>query len=659
MKYRIFLLFILIQSFVFAQQSDSISVYSEIEIKSRLREIMQAQYADPIKAESGFRMLLDACLKTRQNALYAQVSKQLATFYFNQGKLNLAQEVAQKGISYSEDARLKSEFYLQSGNIALAQGRLADAANDYFKSLKIAENTHDPESLLNSYIALGNLFNRQNNFSRSIEYQSKALHILEHNKNVFKVLNTLENIGQLYLRMQRNDRAADYFARALRMYREMQNGAGEAAASQNLGNALANMHQYESAAKAFRQALSISEKLQIHPMTVAALNALAECEAQTGNLELAGKHYRQSVFIAKRFGLNIELNNAYEGLSNLYKIAHEQSKSLTYQMLSKNMKDSIFNDSALRQLTNMQLQYESGLKQKQIELLQKDTDLKALQLEQEKQLRYWLFAFISALSIGFLVVVYFIIRYRKTARELQQQNVAILKSKESLKQLHSVKDRFFSIISHDLRNSLSSMKLFFEMQQQKIQSEEDRKMHQEIASSVNNTIDLLENLLVWANEQIKGRPIRSEKLLIYPMVAENFRLIQATATSKSIELENLCDEESSVKGDPDMVQLILRNLISNAVKFTRPHGNVSVNQYSENGWVYITVIDNGIGISEKNQQQLFTRFENTSTKGTGNEKGTGLGLLLCKEYAEKNGGRIEVESEAGKGSCFTLILPEN
>jgi len=122
---------------------------------------------------------------------------------------------------------------------------------------------------------------------------------------------------------------------------------------------------------------------------------------------------------------------------------------------------------------------------------------------------------------------------------------------------------------------------------------------------------------------------------------------------------NDVDADCQVLGDKEMVNLVIRNLVSNALKFTPEHGEVILLSEEDGEEIKIMVIDNGVGISPEKQAELFTQYKNTSTKGTGNEKGTGLGLMLCKEFIERNGGRIWVESEEGRGTCFTFTLPKH
>ena len=385
---------------------------------------------------------------------------------------------------------------------------------------------------------------------------------------------------------------------------------------------------------------------------------LVDSKAKLGFRAGADFHFKKAIDISKRTGLNIELNIAYEGLEALYKATNEKGKSITFQSLSNNMKDSLYNDSILKRMNTLEADYEAKSKQSEIELLKRESELNNLQRQEERRVRNFLLAFSALLLALFAVVVYFFIKNKRIANALEKQNKEIILQKEQLTQLNNVKDRFFSIISHDLRNNLTSMKLYFELISNKNYKASDEKhLTGEIASSVNNTIDLLENLLVWASEQIKGKAINIVKLNMYDIANDNVALLSGNAAQKNIELENLVDEDTYAYGDLDTINLVVRNLISNAIKFTHEGGSVSISSQMKDDFIHISVLDNGVGISTEKIPLLFTQYKNNSTKGTGNEKGTGLGLMLCKEYVEKNKGQIWVESEQGKGSCFQFSLP--
>ena len=616
------------------------------------------RYSNSQQAIDYYKQAFDICSKTedKNNSLF--LSKTIASLYFNQANFNQAKEYYNKSIQMGLTGSGLADVQIQLGNISLAQGVLTAAAEQYFNALKYYEKSKDENAKLNAYSLLATVFERQNNFSKAIEYNIKALSIYEQNKNKFRLLSSYDNIGNIYLRQKNYSKAELFFMKSLLVYREIKNTAGEASTLHNLAKANYEHKQYDKALTYAKQSLKLAQGLSIKPLLASNYNVLGYVFTAKADYSGADFHFKKAIDISKRTGLNIELNIAYEGLEALYKATNEKGKSITFQSLSNNMKDSLYNDSILKRMNTLEADYEAKSKQSEIELLKRESELNNLQRQEERRVRNFLLAFSALLLALFAVVVYFFIKNKRIANALEKQNKEIILQKEQLTQLNNVKDRFFSIISHDLRNNLTSMKLYFELISNKNYKASDEKhLTGEIASSVNNTIDLLENLLVWASEQIKGKAINIVKLNMYDIANDNVALLSGNAAQKNIELENLVDEDTYAYGDLDTINLVVRNLISNAIKFTHEGGSVSISSQMKDDFIHISVLDNGVGISTEKIPLLFTQYKNNSTKGTGNEKGTGLGLMLCKEYVEKNKGQIWVESEQGKGSCFQFSLP--
>lgn len=659
------LIIVLVQTNVLAQNNYVDSLNNKLRSADDKEKVLvlselanHFRFSNSQQALDYYKQAFDICSKTDDKNNGLLLSKTIASLYFNQANFAQAKEYYNKAIQQGISGSSLADVQIQLGNIAMAQGVLTTAAEQYFNALNHYEKNKDENARLNVYSLLATVFERQNNFSKAIEYNLKALAIYEQNKNKFRLLSSYDNIGNIYLRQKNYNKAEFFFMKSLRVYKEIKNTAGEASTLHNLAKANYEYRQYDKALAYAKQSLKLAQGLNIKPLLASNYNILGYVFTAKADYAAADNHFKKAIDISKRTGLNIELNIAYEGLEALYKSTNDKGKSITFQSLSNDMKDSLYNDSILKRMNSLEANYEAKSKQSEIELLKRESELNNLQRQEEKRVRDFLIAFSTLLLTLFAVVVYFFIKNKRIANALEKQNKEIIVQKEQLTQLNNVKDRFFSIISHDLRNNLTSMKLYFELISNKNYKPNDEKhLTGEIASSVNNTIDLLENLLVWASEQIKGKAINIVKLNLYEIANDNVALLSGNAAQKSIELENLVDEDALAYGDLDTINLVVRNLISNAIKFTHEGGSVSISSQIKDGFLHISVLDNGVGISSDKIPLLFTQYKNNSTKGTGNEKGTGLGLMLCKEYVEKNNGQIWVESEQGKGSCFLFSLP--
>ncbi len=248
--------------------------------------------------------------------------------------------------------------------------------------------------------------------------------------------------------------------------------------------------------------------------------------------------------------------------------------------------------------------------------------------------------------------------------ELKELNATLEKKVElrtrELKELNATKDKFFSIIAHDLKNPFNTLLGFSELLITNI-NEYDKNRIGEFINIIfqtsKNAYMLLENLLEWSRSQTGRLEMTPLDIEIAPLVDDNIDLIYNNASNKKLELNNRVDKKVKAYADSNMINTIIRNLLSNAIKYTATGGKIEITSKTEHNYVEVTVSDTGVGIKEENIGKLFRIDENFSTKGTNDETGTGLGLILCKEFVKKNGGDIWVISTPGKGSNFTFKLP--
>ncbi|MEP5611062.1 MAG: two-component regulator propeller domain-containing protein [Cyclobacteriaceae bacterium] len=239
--------------------------------------------------------------------------------------------------------------------------------------------------------------------------------------------------------------------------------------------------------------------------------------------------------------------------------------------------------------------------------------------------------------------------------ELRTQDVQ--NQNNELTQLNHIKDRLFSIISHDLRSPINSCySLLDVMGKGEISDDEFKKLGKILTLQIGEVKDLLNDLLNWSRSQLDGLTITPEKISLSPIVEENFKLFEMQASHKELELENSLPGTQYVSADMNMTKVVVRNLISNAIKFSKKRGSIKVGCVKKNGVVEFSVKDHGVGIGQDNLTKIFDK-ELYTTAGTVDEKGTGIGLILVKEFVEKNGGTVEVESIEGEGSTFRFTLP--
>jgi len=260
--------------------------------------------------------------------------------------------------------------------------------------------------------------------------------------------------------------------------------------------------------------------------------------------------------------------------------------------------------------------------------------------------------------IAISMILIFIRRsYDKERAAVELRNQQILQQKDLLEQSNAEKNKLLSIISHDMRAPFNNVQGYLQLLNHLDMDNEDRKkVEKELLNVTDQAVDMLSNLLYWSRSQMTGATVQLVEADILNILSKTIEIEKALAARKAIELNSRVDVGIRVKADANMLQLVVRNIISNAVKFTREGGMINIDAQVSGGDCRICIADNGIGIDQDKLDKLFS-MTSGSTFGTNNEKGVGLGLPLCKEFMELQGGRIAVESAPGEGSRFFIFIP--
>ncbi len=306
--------------------------------------------------------------------------------------------------------------------------------------------------------------------------------------------------------------------------------------------------------------------------------------------------------------------------------------------------DSIVNVEKAKEIASLESVYE---------LEQSNSKLKQLKLTElaNMQKRNALWAIVISLAVAVLAVLLF---YRKT----RLLNRELIKQKEALAASNAMKDNLFSVIGHDLRGPVGNINMVLDILDDASTTPEERHfMMQALRGQSQTTLETLETLLYWGKSQINKTGVNPRKLNVLDTLQKNMRLLNFSAATKNISVQNNIPADVFVFADNDQFDFVLRNLLSNAIKFTLQGGSVTLTADKESlaGFAVIAVKDTGVGLSADTIASVFKPIIKSSP-GTDNEKGTGIGLMLCHEFVEQNGGRIWVESEVGKGAAFYVAF---
>jgi signal transduction histidine kinase len=385
-------------------------------------------------------------------------------------------------------------------------------------------------------------------------------------------------------------------------------------------------------------------------------------------LEQTISQLKKQMLVAEQKGLEVALEQAYHGLAEAYARKGDYQQAYGYEqrrfmkhdsLLRRSLQNAERNDTKM--LTGSKLTASSSVFDS---------------VNQGQKNLLWSYLLFSS---GMVCLVLAFMLYRNSQRTrhinhlLREQNNEIRLQQEmlvaqrdsneeksrKLEMLNSTKDKFFSIVAHDLKgplNSLSSFSNLLAHDLHLMSPQEIKIIAQELNKSVKNTSRLTENLLTWARLQMNSLQHYPVLVDLNKVLEENLALFHASARQKNIQLDIQSVPDLKICADESQLRFVLRNLTANALKFTKPEGTVRIVTTLEKEEVIISVVDNGVGISAEVIEKIFRIDAKHSTIGTAGEKGTGLGLVLCKEFVEKNGGRIEVSSESGKGSTFSIYL---
>lgn len=526
-------------------------------------------------------------------------------------------------------------------------GNLGSALEYLFKSAEEAADQQDFQAFLAEvYAEISTCYTQNGDSENALFYGSKSIAMLRKTGSKKKLAYSLLNTGYDYYLIGNYDSAMAYYNESEPI---LEASGSKHAAAYVIGNRALVYWKTGDITKAKEELFRSIDILKPFDDKY----AMADYYNQLGNIyleqneEKEGIQYTlQGLEMAKSEGLKEQVRDASLVLYQLYSNQGKYKEAIAYQTQHFAYKDSIQNLETTQRLANLRTEYEVGLKQSEVDLL----------LEQKNSNRIIMIIIISVLFIVICLVIV-IYSFYKSKKRLSEQ---LEKQKDDLVVLNETKDKFFSIISHDLRGPVNS--LYGLVAVSKIYISEGKTnrvvdMVNQMDGFVEHLTGLLDTLLNWALNQRGGFPYSPEKLLLKEVVDDTVAISKDMAYSKGIKIEASIQDGLELYADRNSTATILRNLLNNSIKFTNDQGLVTINAEKVGEECVIKVTDNGIGIPKDKLDRLFSLNEKVSTKGTIGEKGIGLGLQLVYEFIQLNKGKIEVESEVDKGTTFSVTLP--
>lgn len=535
-------------------------------------------------------------------------------------------------------------------------------ALDYYqKALKINEEIGSKYILAINFVNIGLVYKELGGYTKALEYFNRALEINEEIGEKRNSAITIGNIATVYDEQGDLELALEYYQKSLETFEEIDFKAGMVNIIINIGSLYAKQGDYTKALEFYQKALKISKEFGDKNSVSACLGKIALLYNETGDYNTAIKYAKESLDISKKIGSLKWQKHAYRHLSDAYQGLDNYKIALEYRDLWIETKDSIFNTERVKAIADIQARYESEKKEKQI-IKQKS--------EIEKQITQRnMFIIAFGLMIIFALIVLSSYRQKRKANillaeqknKIEATNLVLEKQKHDLEQANATKNKFFSIIAHDMLSPFNAIiglsKILLE-EHSEIDNKERERLIKSVVNSSGSAYNLLENLLEWSRTQTDDISLHPDTYDVNFLLSSPLLYIENSAKDKNIEVVNMVNTKFPVLADIDMLKTVLRNLNSNAVKFTPEGGEITIRAWQTETETFFSIEDSGVGISKEKQKILFDITKKTNTLGTNREKGTGLGLILCKEFVEKHGGEIWVESEVNNGSKFIFTIPK-
>jgi len=600
------------------------------------KSLIYAQKDDYINAVSGYNKSKALFNALNDTLSVAKVNNSIGLIEIKRGNYNRGLQFSLAAIKELEKRNLISDLNLAYRNLAKAYyntNLFEKAMEFYLKALGVQMKLNDSKGINESHSKLAELYSNKKEHRKAIEYYEKVLKSSESNNDSIRGY-VFSKLGGEYLMFNDYDKATKYLIQGYNINTRTKNKAG----------------------------------------LLLTLNNLGDLNLKQGRLNIAEKQLLDAGEIAKSLNNKIELLRHYKLMKSLDSTRQRFDRAFVwqreyYELNTSLKKTKIKPVTNTEKQTNIELNTNSG-SQPEVNV-STDKVTSADNVEMNKVLDKYkiiLYALLAALIVVSALLVFTYLKRNSSIKDLQEleeknvkielQNEAFSEQTKHLENVNNVKDKLFSIVSHDLKDSLSSINGFIDLLKDgSLTREEFDDLIPELSENANNASLLLFNLLNWSKSQMQSLEPKPSLFDIQEVFESKVKLVDQRMESKGITLVDHTLRDFAY-ADRSMFEIVIQNLLANALKFCKNGDTITVSNYISNGSCIVSIVDTGIGVSKENLSKLF-KNNSFTTMGTNNEKGTGLGLSICKELVELNHGKIWVESTQGIGSTFYVQLPKS
>jgi len=567
------------------------------------------------------------------------------------------------------DLLLQNDLSINLATTYSAIGLLHDYKGDYenamtyfLEGLKVSEQIGDKKQISNFFNRIGIIYNYQSNYDKSIEFFQKSLELRQEVDDKQGQADIYNNLGIIYGKQNDIDKAIEYYSLSLKLKKELNDQSSIASSYNNLGTAYFFKGDYNKALDFYTKSLNIKKEESL-------LGDLASTYINIGEASLYLKDYNHALkYIETGLNLAIEMGNrddiklGYEELAQVYAEMKHYDSAYKYHSLYTGLKDSMFNKESDERIIEMQTKYDLEKKEKEIELLQKENEIKQIATENSNLIRnIFIIAFII---ISFLIIA--IVRSYKddlaNNKELSSNKKSIESQNEVLKTMNYEKDQLMKIVAHDLRSPLNQIDGLINLVNYSPENLDDDQKDalSSVVMATKHSRDLIRKILTTKSVNSSELKVNLEKVDIKSLIESTICDQETNLNRKQIviQLESVSDNPTALV-DTNYTEQIFENLISNAIKFSPHEKNIFVTITDHANLLRVEIKDEGPGFTEEDKKHLFGVYKKLSATPTGGETSTGLGLSIVKKYTETINGKVWCESEQGQGATFFVELPKS
>ncbi|MCB0489415.1 MAG: tetratricopeptide repeat protein [Cyclobacteriaceae bacterium] len=540
------------------------------------------------------------------------------------------------------------------GNYDLALSYFVDALAIHEK----LENAIGISKSLN-YIAL--IYETQKNYAQALLYQWRSIVYSKISGDTTRLIANYYNIAIVHDANLSSDSALYYLDVAQKLSEKQRNYHMYSMAMNKRGDVMFDLGMYKEAERLYQQVLSYPY-YKDNWETCFANSGLAQVYMKTQKYDASIEHGLIALEVARQMKSKWEISNAARILFESYKAQNNYERALSMHELHKSYSDSLYSQAKEKEINYLHLRQNETERDR----LAKENALQRATIEKSN---LWIGFFII---LGILMAIWGLALYQNSRHRLlsnkqlikkneniAERNAKIEEQNRELNALNETKNQLLSIIGHDMRGPINNIKTILEIiKDGRLSQSDQERVFKDLHKTISSVSDTMNNMLSWASSQLKGLQINPGTVKLASVVNEKVEFFTPSATDKGITIVHESDEDVFVFADVNHLKTVLRNLISNSIKFTKRNGKVTISYRTlESDEVEIKVTDTGVGISEDQLKNIFLFTGRSQSIGTNNERGTGIGLMLSKEFIESNKGKISVSSKVGVGTEFIIVLP--